>query len=354
MFAEQDIHRAVEVLREGGVVAFPTETVYGLGADALRDAAVAKVFELKGRPSTNPLIVHVAGPEMARTVVAADVPEASWTRADQLMRAFWPGPLSIILPRAACVPDRVVGIGGMRRADALSNEPAAQARASVTPAPVGVAVRCPDHPMTLALLRLFGTPLVGPSANRSGGVSPTTAEHVREAFASDDVFVLDGGPCRGGIESTVVSLLTDVPTVLRPGLVSAEDLSSAIGAPVNDAAEGRHAAADTGALASPGLLERHYAPRTRAILCKEGQWPEVVGGVGDVCVLISRFERPIHEPHGQIVLPMDARGYAAQLYAALRKADALGVAAIVIESPPTTSPLWRAIHDRLRRATTGE
>ena len=174
--AIKDIKEAASRLRDGGVVAFPTETVYGLGADAFSDAAVSRVFALKGRPSRNPLIVHVSGPLMAKRVTA------TWpVEAQRLADAFWPGPLSIVLPKRPEVPDIVTG--GMGSAS--------------------VAVRCPDHPTALALLYEFGSPLVGPSANLSGSISPTTAAHVRAAFSEQDVLVLDGGPCATGIESTV-------------------------------------------------------------------------------------------------------------------------------------------------------
>lgn len=225
--------------------------------------------------------------------------------------------------------------------------------------------------MTLALLRLLASPLVGPSANRSGEVSPTCAEHVREAFDEHDVFVLDGGPCRGGIESTVISLMTDPPAILRPGLIGAEELAAVLGGPVREphippvrppgssalpspARSFPRLVSEVEPLPSPGMLERHYAPRTRAILCKESRWRETIAehsAHGNACVLISRFQRHVEPPHSQIVVPMDARGYAAQLYAALREADAMNASLIVIESPPTTSSLWQAIHDRLRRAT---
>ena len=186
------IHQAVQRLNEGGLVAFPTETVYGLGANALDAHAVARVFALKGRPSQNPLIVHVADEAMAKSLTT-EWPEA----AQKLAKALWPGPLSLILPKAACIPDIVTGSGP------------------------NVALRCPDHALTLELLRQFGKPLVGPSANPSGSISPTKAAHVAAAFSPEDVFVLDGGSCRGGIESTVLLLTEHPPRILRPGLISA-------------------------------------------------------------------------------------------------------------------------------------
>ncbi len=233
------ISRAAARLRAGGVVAFPTETVYGLGADALREEAVARVFALKGRPPTNPLIVHVLDEAMARSVCSR------WPAgAARLARAHWPGPLTIVVPRAEHVP-RVVTSGGET-----------------------VAVRCPDHPVALALLEAFGGALVGPSANRSGMVSPTTADHVRESFGEDDALTLDGGACRVGIESTVVSLAGARPVVLRPGAISPEMLALALGEDVvAGALREPGARADPGApLASPGMLPSHYAPRAPALL----------------------------------------------------------------------------------------
>ncbi|MEO1128210.1 MAG: L-threonylcarbamoyladenylate synthase, partial [Planctomycetota bacterium] len=217
---ERDL--AVRTLRAGDVVAFPTETVYGLGADARNADAVRRVFALKGRPSNNPLIVHVADIEMARTVVRTWTPHAM-----ELATRHWPGPLTLVLERTDGIPDVVTGGGST------------------------VAVRCPDHPAALELLRAFGGPLVAPSANLSGTISPTTAAHVRAAF--EDVLVLDGGPCRAGIESTVVSLIDAPPRVLRPGALPPEQLG--IGTDAAPPTQG-------GPLPSPGMLDRHYAPRT--------------------------------------------------------------------------------------------
>lgn len=299
-------------LRAGGLVAFPTETVYGLGADAMNPAAVRAVFTLKGRPSNNPLIVHVSDEAMARRV-AADWP----ADAAKLAAAFWPGPLTIVVPKAAGVPDEVSAGGAT------------------------VAVRCPAHELTLALLREFGGPLVGPSANPSGFISPTTAAHVREAFSEAQVLVLDGGPCRGGIESTVVSL--SPARILRPGLVSGAQIAAVLGREVAEGA-GDHGG---GALPSPGMLDVHYAPRSRAVMMDAGQIAAVKGRV--VVLAISAVEAP----HRVIRMPADAAAYAARVYAALREADALGPDLIVIERPTGGGPVWRAVLDRLGRATHG-
>ncbi len=320
---------AAQRLRVGGVVAFPTETVYGLGADALNPVAVAEVYELKGRPTANPLIVHVSGPEMARTAVSA-WPDA----ADRLARAFWPGPLSLVLPKHDRVPAQVTARGP------------------------SVAVRCPDHPVALALLFEFAGPIVGPSANLSGQVSPTTSAHVRESFDEARVMVLDGGPCRAGIESTVVSLLALAgggrPRILRPGVIGAEQLSEVLGAPVDPPASPA-APVGNGAALSPGLLGRHYAPRTPVVLFDEPQWPTVLDQVNRPVVVLARRARHLPDLRhaGRLItMPAEPEAYAARLYAALREADAAGAAVILVERPPPpeAGPVWHAIADRLNRA----
>lgn len=326
------IRRAAERLRAGGVVAFPTETVYGLGADALNPRAVAEVFRLKGRPANNPLIVHVAGPAAARGVAGR------WTaEADALAAAFWPGPLSIVVPRGENLP------------------------AAVTAGGPGVAVRCPNHPMALALLFEAGCPLVGPSANRSGRVSPTMAQHVEDGFAGEGVTVLDGGPCGTGIESTVVSLMEATPRVLRPGVIGAEAIARVLGRAVADAGRGtRIVAGDDGGrvLASPGLLASHYAPEARAVLYASPEELEELREDHDGRIVV--LARGVILPEGDfeiIEMPPAAAEYAAVLYRALREADALEPSLIAIERPPLddgdpeSTPIWRAIADRLGRAT---
>lgn len=327
-----DIRRAAELLRQGRLVAFPTETVYGLGADAFNEGAVRAVYEVKGRPPINPLIVHVSGPEMARLVVA---PGAWNEQADQLTRTFWPGPLSIILPKSRSIP----GI--------------------VTAGSANVAVRCPDHPVALALLFEFGGPLVGPSANPSGMISPTRAEHVRDAFSPEVVFVLEGGACRGGIESTVVSLVDPRhPRILRPGLISASQISEIIGERVELGAGIAVGGQGATALESPGLLARHYAPQTRARLVAGEQLFHALreeGGSQAVVLTIGVRDMPL--PHIAVEMPVRAEEYAAALYAKLHEADAMGAERIVIEQPAVSAgdadaEIWEAIIDRLRRATT--
>lgn len=329
--ALSEIRKAAELLRQGRLVAFPTETVYGLGADALSESAVQAVYEVKGRPPINPLIVHVSGPEMARRVVAT----GAWNeQADQLARTLWPGPLSIILPKSRSVP----GI--------------------VTAGSANVAVRCPDHPVALALLFEFGGPLVGPSANPSGMISPTRAEHVREAFGPEVVFVLEGGACRCGIESTVVSLIDPHhPRILRPGLISASQISEIIGELVELGAEIAVGGKGATALESPGLLARHYAPSTRSSLVRADDLQAALrDDGGSRAAVLTIGAREIEAPHIVIEMPVWAEQYAAVLYAKLREADASGADRILIEKPELRDvsgdvALWEAIGDRLRRAT---
>jgi L-threonylcarbamoyladenylate synthase len=321
-----DISAAIERLRAGGVVAFPTETVYGLGADALNESAVRRVFALKGRPSNNPLIVHVSGPEMAAKLVREWTPDA-----DALARMYWPGPLTMVLPRAASgaeklrVPDVVTGGGET------------------------VAVRCPDHPVALALLFGLGSPLVGPSANPSGTVSPTMAAHVSEAFKPEDVLVLEGGPCRAGIESTVVDLSSTRARVLRPGLIGAGEIAAVLGRPVEE--RGVQVSPDA-AMPSPGMMARHYAPRTPARLFGSSELAGLLAGAAGPCVVIA-FERlPVIPPHKLMLMPSDAQDYAHLLYATLREADARAPRLILIQRPASADGAWGAILDRLMRATT--
>lgn len=322
------IQQAVKRLKSGGLVAFPTETVYGLGADALDKDAVARVFALKGRPPQNPLIVHVADEAMALSVVA------EWSQAAHtLATALWPGPLSIVVPKASNVPDIVSG-------------------GSPT-----VALRCPDHPLALELLRQFGKPLVGPSANPSGTISPTSAAHVAAAFSSDDVFILDGGPCTGGIESTVLLLTEHPPRILRPGLISAEQIGSVLKGPVADFIPGIpiRDASSSEALPSPGMLSRHYAPKTKAMLVDAANIKTMLASSAEPIVVVSHEPIRVDPPHRLEPLPNDAKGYATGLYAALRSADERSVSLIAILKPTPTNEnpaLWIAILDRLTRATT--
>lgn len=334
------IASAAETLRRGGLVAFPTETVYGLGADAKNPDAVARVFALKGRPANNPLIVHVTGPDMAQ-------PLTHWSaRASRLAAAFWPGPLTLVLPGRGALPE------------------------SVTAGGPTVAVRAPDHPFALALLFAFGGPLVGPSANPSGRTSPTLAQHVRDGFPHalpDGLTILDGGACNAGIESTVLDLSGPRACVLRPGVLGAAALSAALGEPVAPAGDGSNEAyGDTGTpLKSPGMLDSHYAPMTPAVLVESGALSGFVAarerGERVAAVAFSLDALGLSASHAVIPMPRTASAYAARLYAALREADALSPAPtlIVVESPRTLiaaattedAAVWHAVLDRLCRAT---
>lgn len=289
------IARAAAVVRGGGLVAVPTETVYGLAANALEPGAVARIFAAKGRPASNPVIVHVADVSDVLNVAA------SWpATAAALAARFWPGPLTLVLPRGAAVPD-IVTAGGPT-----------------------VAVRCPDHAVARALIRAAGVPLAAPSANRSTELSPTRAEHVLASLGGRIDLILDAGPCRGGIESTVADVTGERVRVLRPGLVTAPMLEAVVGALGGGAADG--------VARSPGLMAKHYSPRTRVALVGRG---EPTRGVAFVA------------PGG--LLPADPTGYAAGLYALLHRLDAEGYDRIVIELPPDT-PEWAAVRDRLTRA----
>jgi L-threonylcarbamoyladenylate synthase len=307
------------VLRGGGLVAFPTETVYGLGANALDAAAVRRIFEAKGRPAHNPVIVHVAAAADVRQV-AADWPAG----AARLAERFWPGPLTLVVPRKPAVPDDVTAGGPT------------------------VAVRVPAHPVALALLRAAGVPVAAPSANRSSGLSPTQAAHVLRDLEGRIDLVVDGGPCPGGIESTVVDLTTAPPRLLRPGLVSRTELEEVLGT-VALPAKGP----EGGALPSPGMLSRHYAPRTPLECAADG-------GRGRVTELCQEGRRvgwltigppPDVPPAASVrVLPADPGGYAAGLYAALHELDVANLDRIVVALPPDAVE-WQAIRDRLRRAS---
>jgi len=290
------IKEAAERIRAGEVVAFPTETVYGLGANALDAGAVAKIYELKGRPATSPLIVHAASIEMALTLVTEWSP-----RAEQLARRYWPGPLTLVLPKAPVIPS------------------------IVTAGLPTVGLRVPNHPLALALIREVGVPLAAPSANRFTGLSATTAEHVRETFG-DAVPVLDGGQCQVGIESTVVSLSAGRITLLRPGMISIEDVERA-SSPSIDAAH-----------PAPGMHPRHYSPRTPLVL-SEAPDP------GGAYVWIGHSARAAHS----IQMPSTPEAYAARLYRVLHELDREGWPVISVEPPPDTVE-WAAVRDRLQRA----
>ena len=310
------IARAARFLQGGGLVAFATETVYGLGANALDATAVAKIFAAKGRPARNPIIVHVAELNDAKKLVNA------WPAlAQTLAERFWPGPLTLVLPKAACVPDLV------------------------TAGAPTVALRMPAHPVALALLRACKLPLAAPSANRSTELSPTLAEHVLAGLADRIDLVLDAGPTTGGLESTVLDLTTEPPRMLRPGLVTIAELDALIG-PIDRSIPSPK---DEQPIRSPGQMRRHYAPQTplEVTLHSRRRVEEMCGQgflVGWLTHLVEGETTVL-----RVVLPAEAIGYSAQLYAALHRLDAAGLDRIVVEAPPAGDE-WLAVRDRLRRA----
>lgn len=321
----ETIATAAARLRAGELVAFPTETVYGLGANALDAAAVARIFEAKGRPAYNPVIVHVPHTEAAHRVVT-HWPET----ASLLAAAFWPGPLTLVLPKHADVPD------------------------SVSAGLPFVGVRVPAHPVALALLRAAGVPVAAPSANKSNQLSPTSAQHVERGLSDVDVMILDGGPCAVGIESTVIDLSSNVPTLLRPGGVSVAALELVLGQKVHRPASN---AVGEAPRRSPGALDRHYAPRATVRMVSSGDGVALAttidalranGGLIGV-VAYSDFDLPFREDVIVRVLPGRAEPYASVLFAALHELDSAGVTGIVIEAVPEL-PSWDAVRDRLTRA----
>lgn len=313
------IERCASLLREGRLVAFPTETVYGLGALADDETAARAIFVAKGRPSYNPLISHLPDVGAARALATA------WSEsAEALARAFWPGPLTIVVPRAPSIAR--VACGGL---DAM-------------------ALRVPDHPVALALLRATRRPIAAPSANRSNELSPTTAEHVRQQLDGRIDAILDGGPCRVGLESTVVDLCGPTPTVLRPGMITVDQLRAIVGAvharaPLVTRDQPR---------TSPGMDVKHYAPRAKLSLATRAELQRVIeqrrGKIGVITVGDARIERGatvVHRP-----LPSDAEGFSAALYGALHALDDVGCDEIVCEQVPDGA-LWDAARDRLTRAS---
>jgi L-threonylcarbamoyladenylate synthase len=304
------IAQAAALLRAGKLVAFPTETVYGLGANALDPAAVDAIFAAKRRPATSPLIVHVPDAGMARSLTTVWPPSA-----DALAARFWPGPLTLVLPKIASIPDRVTA--------GLPN----------------VGLRVPNHPVALALLRAAQLPIAAPSANLFTHLSPTTAEHVRQSLGSAVSLVLDGGPSSIGLESTVLSLAGERPVLLRPGMVSQAALEEILGPIEVQTSAGSHAHA------SPGLHPRHYSPRTPLLLVPSAQLPTT--GRGVFLYLTEPSPAVPSEP-----MPPSPDLYAASLYATLHSLDLQHLDWIAVEPPPA-SPAWLPILDRLTRAAHG-
>jgi L-threonylcarbamoyladenylate synthase len=313
MKKDKAIHQAADIIQRGGIVAFPTETVYGLGADAFNPLAVARIFEVKRRPYFDPLIVHVANPSKMRKLVK-EIP----SNAKKLIEKFWPGPLTIVLLKEENIPD------------------------IVTAGLPTVAIRMPNHPMALALIEESKCPIAAPSANPFGYLSPTTAEHVRDQLGDQVDFILDGGPCPVGVESTIVSFLEEKPMLLRPGGVSLEEIESIIGGVEISSIEDRPSA--------PGMFPKHYAPRTPIVL----DWSEKNLDLykdKNIGLLVFREPKDNLKYHSVEILSTkgDFREAAANLFAAIRRLDALNLDLIVAEPIPEVG-LGRAIMDRLRRA----
>ena len=306
-----DAQRAAAILKRGGLVAFPTETVYGLGADASNAAAMARLYAVKGRPGDHPVIVHFADPAAA-FAWASEVPDA----ARRLAAKFWPGPLTLVLKRAPHVGDFVTG--GQDT----------------------VGVRVPVHPLALEVIAAFGGGVAAPSANRFGRVSPTTAQHVHEDLGADVDLVVDGGPCGVGIESTIVDVSRGTRVLLRPGGISRAELEAALGSPV--------ALPDAEAPRVSGSLAAHYAPRTPARLVSSEALEAEIARLGPTAGVLA-FSGPDDRVDFWLRMPPDPAAYAQKLYAALRELDSTGCALLLIESPPPV-PEWQAVLDRLRRA----
>ncbi|HEX7554352.1 MAG TPA: L-threonylcarbamoyladenylate synthase [Geothrix sp.] len=309
------IAEAAAILAAGGLVAFPTETVYGLGADGLNPEAVARIYAAKGRPATNPVILHVDGPEEARRLVSRWPDEAA-VLADR----FWPGPLTLVLPASETVP-AIVRAGGP-----------------------SVALRCPDHPIALALIRATGRPLAAPSANRSQHLSPTLAEHVASSLGEAVDLILDGGPTAAGLESTILDLSGARPRILRPGPIGAGELADILG-PV-ERWEGIVPAGEV--QAAPGMAARHYSPRARLELVGRGAGLREASG--RVAYVAFGALPPLPEGVRGVVLPLDAAVVGTRFYALLHELDDAGFERVVMEQPPEDEA-WLALRDRLQRAS---
>ena len=321
------VARAAALLRAGELVALPTETVYGLAANAWNEAAVRRIFEVKGRPAHNPIIVHVAGLDLARRCASEWPPLAA-----TLAAAFWPGPLTLVLPRAPEIPKLVTAGGGT------------------------VGIRWPSHPFIQAVIRACDFPLAAPSANRSNQISPTNAEHVLKDLRGRIPLIVNGGQSQVGIESTVLDLTCAPPRVLRPGMIHAHSLLAAMG---ESALQTTESGAPEKLLRSPGLLPKHYSPRARLILC---QWRDEDDLAAQLAALAHHRDKihviahhiiPLGQNFGRVsVIPHDAEAFARALYGELHQCDEDRAELIVVETPPAGEE-WRGIVDRLTRAAAG-
>ena len=299
-FIGTDIDRAVEILRNGGLVGLPTETVYGLAADASQKTAIAKIFRVKGRPNNHPLIVHVSSLDVARTW------SSQWTHSAELLGStYWPGPLSVIVQKSSIVLNEVTG--GHQT----------------------VAVRVPGHELALELLQQFGGGLAAPSANKFGKVSPTTAQHVLDDLGDDVDYILDGGPCRVGVESTIVDCSLEVPVVLRPGGITAEAIESIVA--LNNI--------DSGVSRAPGMLLAHYAPLCEVVLVENMQ--QAQGSLGDA-----------NSKYRILDASIDPISFASTMYSLLRQCDLDGIQKLVVVLPEPIG-IGLAIRDRLTKAAHG-
>jgi L-threonylcarbamoyladenylate synthase len=315
------IHRAAELLRAGQVVALPTETVYGLAANALDAKAVARIYEIKSRPAHNPIIVHVASFAMAQCCVS------QWPSiAEKLARAFWPGPLTLVLPRSKEIPELVTA-GGQT-----------------------VGVRWPSHPFIQAVIRKCGFPLAAPSANLSNELSPTNAAHVQKSLGSKIPLIVDGGQSQVGIESTVLDLTATPPRLLRPGMIHEEALLSVTGALTVGFGHSQEI------LKSPGQLQKHYSPRAKLIVCSWQNEGDLGSQISNLKSQISKLHviAHTHIPSGHdfarvSIIPHDPEAFARALYAELHQCDEAGADVIIVEAVPESDE-WRAIADRLKRA----
>jgi L-threonylcarbamoyladenylate synthase len=316
------VQRTAKLLRAGEVVALPTETVYGLTANALDEKAVAKIFQIKGRPANNPIIVHVASVEMAKRCVN------NWPgNADKLAKAFWPGPLTLVLPRAKKIPDNVTAGG------------------------TTVGVRWPSHPFIQAVIRRCDFPLAAPSANLSSRISPTNAGHVRKQLGGKISLIVDGGQSQVGIESTVLDLSVSPPQILRPGMIHAESLAA-----VCSQVQGPTFKVQGSELRSPGLLKKHYAPKAKLLVLNwhgDADLNSQLSALNfqpSTSFVIAHTHIPSAENFaGVSIIPHDAEAFARAIYAELHRCDETGAELIVVETPPEL-PEWSGIADRLKRA----
>ena len=321
---QKAVRHAAKLLRAGEVVALPTETVYGLAANALEENAIAKIFKIKGRPANNPIIVHVASNEMAKSCVKNFPPVA-----EKLARSFWPGPLTVILPRAEKIPE-IVAAGGQT-----------------------VGIRWPSHPFIQAVILECDFPLAAPSANLSNSISPTNAEHVSRSLGGKIPLIVDGGQSQVGIESTVLDLTVSPPAILRPGMIHAESLAAVIG----EVGSEKSKMGSEKILRSPGLLKKHYAPKAKLVVLNWKDENELrdhfAHRVSDLakCHVIAHTRIPSGFDAANVsVIPHDAEAFARAIYAELHRCDEAGAELIVVEAPPDM-PEWSGIADRLRRAS---